>query len=174
MSDSTPTIQPGERLFLLIFEPLINKVCLLLPLLVLLFPFYYFDFLSSYAFAKSAAFLSVITYLNKDIAAGRSIGKRLLGYAVVKENDEQPPRKAICFLRNLTIFIYPAEIIFGVFSPNKKMSDYFTHTKIIKAPKENKFFVSFYNDMKNIPYNDETREVLGLTVLVFVIVLLIN
>lgn len=174
MSDSSPTIHPGERLFLLIFEPLINKVFLLLPLLVLLFPFFYFDFLSSYAFAKSVAFLGVITYLNKDIAAGRSIGKRLLGYAVVQESNEQPPRKAVCFLRNLTFFIYPAELIFGLFSPHRKMSDYFTHTQIIKAPKENKPFVSFYNDVKNIPYNNETREVLGLTVLVFLLVLLLN
>ena len=116
MSDRTSTIHPGERFFLLILDPLIHTCCLL-PFILLLCPFYYYDLLSEQAFAKSALFLWVVTYLNKDIAGGRSIGKRLLGYAIVNERNEQEPRKAVCFLRNLTIFIYPAEVLFGFFSP---------------------------------------------------------
>ncbi len=174
MSQHTDKITPLDRLFLLIFEPLINKFCLYLPLLLLLYPFYFFNFITSYAFVKCCIFLSAATYLNKDIAGGRSIGKRFLGYAVVNEKDGKSPRRAICFLRNLTIIIYPAELLFGLFSPTQKMSDYFTHTKIIKAPKDNKLISSFYNDMKNIPYNDETREVFGLTVLLFLLVLFVK
>lgn len=174
MSQHTDTITPLERLFLLIVEPLINQFCISLPLFLVLCLFYFFNFITSYAFVKCCLFLFAATYLNKDIAGGRSIGKRFLGYAVVNEKDEKPPRRAVCFLRNLTLIIYPAELLFGLFSPTQKMSDYFTHTKIIKATKEDKVISSFYNDMKNIPYNDETREVFGLTVLLFLLVLFIK
>jgi hypothetical protein len=113
--------------------------------------FSFYDFITYYAFVKCSIFLSAVTYLNKDIAGGRSIGKRFLGYAVVYETDGTSPHRAICFLRNLTVVIYPAELLFGLFSPIQKMSDYFTLTKIIKAPKDYKMISSFYNDMKNIP-----------------------
>lgn len=174
MSQPTDKINPSERFILLIAELVINKLCLYLPLFLVPCALLYLNLITYYAFTKCGIFLSLVTYLNKDIARGRSLGKRLLGYAVVSESDERRPRMAVCFLRNLTGIIFPIELIFGFFSPDKKISDYFTKTKIVKVPAEEKFVTSFYNDLKNISYNDETREVLGLTVLVFVLVLLIK
>jgi uncharacterized RDD family membrane protein YckC len=174
MSQSTDTIHAGDRFVMLIAELVINKLFLNLPFFLVLSLLFYLDMITFHAFMKCSIFLSLVTYLNKDIAGGRSIGKRFLGYAVVNESDGRPPRMAVCFLRNVTGVIFPIELIYGLFSPAKKISDYFTKTKIVRAPAQEKYLISFYNDIKDISYNDETRETLGLTLLLFLLVLFIK
>lgn len=174
MSHFPESIQPKERLILLLVDPLITALCLYLPLLVLTLPFHLFGWMNSYSFTKCCSFLFLAIYLNKDIANGKSLGKRWLGYAVVNESNEQKPSMAICFLRNLTVFIYLLELIYCFFSPDQKISDHFTHTKIVRTLRDPQPIRSFYNDMKNITYTNETREVIGLTVLLFVLTLFLK
>ena len=174
MFPNNTSIRSVDRLILLLADPLINGVCLYLPLLMLIYPLFFFGFITPYAFLKCNFFLIAATYLNKDMAGGRSLAKRFLGYAVVKANNGKAPSMATCFLRNLTFPIYIAEIIYGLFSPSQKKTDHFTKTKIIRTPKDPKPIASFYHDMKNISYTNETREALGLTVLLFLLVLFFN
>jgi uncharacterized RDD family membrane protein YckC len=174
MFNNDSDIHPVDRLILLLVDPLINGLCLYLPLLVMIYPLFFFGFITHHAFIKCNFFLYAATYLNKDIAGGKSLGKRVMGYAVVKESNGRPPRMATCFLRNTTFFIYIVELIYGLFSPSQKITDHFTKTKIIKTVKDPKPISSFYHDMKNISYTDETREVIGLTVLLFLFVLFLK
>ncbi|MDB5272380.1 MAG: hypothetical protein JWO58_747 [Chitinophagaceae bacterium] len=167
-------IRPIERFTLLILDPLITALCLYVPLLLLTLPFHLLGLVNSFAFTKCCSFLFLATYLNKDIAHGQSLGKRILGYAVVNESNGRAPRKAICFLRNLTILVYLLELIYCFFSPNQKISDHLTKTKIIKTKKDTQPIRSFYRDMKTITYDNETREVIGLTVLLFVLTLFLK
>jgi len=174
MPNATRTIGSRDRFVMLIAELVINTLFLYLPIFLVLIVLLYFNIVTFYAFTKCCIFFSLVTYLHKDIAGGRSLGKRFLGYAVVKENDGNAPRMATCFLRNSTFLIFPAELLFGLFSPDQKMTDYFTHTKIIKVPQEKNSLTSFYRDLKNTSYNNETREAIGLTLLVFMLVLFIK
>lgn len=174
MLHNNTSIRPVNRLILLLADPIINGLCTYLPLFILIYPLFFFGFITPYAFIKCNFFLIVATYLNKDMAGGRSLAKRFLGYAVVKESDDKTPSMATCFVRNLTLPIYIAELIFGLFSPSQKIMDRFTKTKIIQTIKDPEPIASFYNDMKNISYTNETREVIGLTVLLFLLVLFFN
>ncbi|MBC7485232.1 MAG: RDD family protein [Cytophagaceae bacterium] len=168
------SIRPVDRLILLLADPLINALCLYLPLLVLIYPLFFFGFITHYAFIKCNFFLIAATYLNKDIAGGRSLAKRFMGYAVVKQSNGKSPSMATCFLRNITFPIYIIELIYSLFSPSQKIIDHYTKTQITQTVKDSKPITSFYNDMKNISYTNETREVIGLTVLLFLLVLFFN
>lgn len=68
----------------------------------------------------------------RDIPFGRSIGKRLLKMEIVRVDESRKPNIFMLFLRNVTIFIYPIEIIFYlfVFKGEKKIGDLISKTRI--------------------------------------------
>jgi uncharacterized RDD family membrane protein YckC len=60
-------------------------------------------------------------YINKDAIKGKGPGKRILGLA--------NPIKSV--IRNITIIFWPIEVIFILFSPERRIGDYIAGTKVI-------------------------------------------
>lgn len=79
--------------------------------------------------------LGVIIYLLKDIVNGRSIGKRLTNISVRDgANGVQVPPAWRLLLRNLTIFIWPVEIIILLLT-GKRIGDFIFKTQVVSVQK---------------------------------------
>ena len=72
------------------------------------------------------------SYFNKDAIKGKSPAKRIFGLMVLnnKTNEIASPIKS--FLRNITLFIWPIEVVFSLFSPQRRIGDFIAGTKVIK------------------------------------------
>jgi uncharacterized RDD family membrane protein YckC len=62
-------------------------------------------------------------YLCKDIVDGRSIGKRLLNLQIVNEGDRQAASPARCVVRNVTLLIWPIELLIALLNPSSRLGD---------------------------------------------------
>lgn len=73
---------------------------------------------------------AVSLYFNKDVIQGRSIAKRALNQEVVniKNNDVASPLK--CLVRNLTIVLWPIEVIVVLISPSRRIGDLIAGTRV--------------------------------------------
>ena len=83
----------------------------------------------------------VITYLYflcKDIFGGRSIGKRSQGLQLVMKKDGGPVSYARMILRNVTIIIWPVELILLLVNPKQRLGDMMCGTTVAYATEENK------------------------------------
>lgn len=69
-------------------------------------------------------------YFNKDIFAGRSIGKRALKYQVVNNKTGLVASPYKCLVRNLTTILWPIEVIAALINPSRKIGDFIAGTKI--------------------------------------------
>lgn len=83
----------------------------------------------------TAIFISFI-YLNKDYFRGKSLAKRIFGFQVMKKDSDEVASRLQCLLRNLTIFVWPLEVIFTVFSTDRRIGDYIANTRIVISEKE--------------------------------------
>jgi len=83
-------------------------------------------------------------YLNKDIFRGRSIGKRIFRTEVVdiKSNSVASPIK--CLIRNLTIVIWPIEIIALIYNPTRRIGDLLANTRIEIVNEDNQYYKKNY------------------------------
>ena len=70
-------------------------------------------------------------YFNKDIFYGRSIAKRILGLQIVDNVTGQVATPFQCLLRNITIAIWPVEVIITLFNPTRRLGDRIARTKTI-------------------------------------------
>ncbi len=88
--------------------------------------------------------ISVSFYLNKDIFGSRSFGKRKMNFIIIniESNSNASPIK--CFLRNITFVIWPIEILFLYFNPERRLGDFIANTKVIDL-KSNKINIIKYN-----------------------------
>ena len=70
-------------------------------------------------------------YLNKDGIKGKSPAKRILGLIIVdnKTGEIANPIKSV--VRNITLIFWPIEVIFSIFSPERRIGDYIAGTKVI-------------------------------------------
>jgi uncharacterized RDD family membrane protein YckC len=71
-------------------------------------------------------------FLNKDFFGGRSIAKRALGMVVKDITTGENARPFKCFVRNITVIIFPVELIFMIFSPSQRLGDLIAGTKVEK------------------------------------------
>lgn len=92
--------------------------------------------------------LLVFLYYNKDFVNGRSIAKRITGFVVVDRITGKPASSLKCFVRNLTIVIWPLEVIFSLTSPKRRLGDFLAGTKLVKTSKASIW--SFFNEAKSI------------------------
>jgi len=69
-------------------------------------------------------------YLNKDMIQGKSIAKRALKQEIIdiKTGEVASPLK--CFVRNLTIAIWPIEVIIVLISPARRIGDFIAGTRV--------------------------------------------
>jgi hypothetical protein len=74
--------------------------------------------------------LGFSAYLNKDIFNGRSIAKRILKIQVIDHKSNQAASPLKCLVRNLTIPIWPIEVIFVLVNPKRRLGDKIAGTRI--------------------------------------------
>lgn len=70
-------------------------------------------------------------YFNKDICMGRSIAKRILKLQVVDIKTGLPANALKCFLRDLTIILWPIEVIVGLENNERRIGDFIAGTKLM-------------------------------------------
>jgi len=111
------------------------------------------------------AFLTIITtvYFNKDFIYGRSLAKRLMGLVIIDNRTNGRANSLKCFLRNLTIPIWPIEVIMSLINPSRRLGDYIANTRVETT--ESKGLKSIKTDCSKISFD----WLLGLTVLVAII-----
>lgn len=69
-------------------------------------------------------------YFNKDIYMGRSLAKRILKLQVVDIKTGLPANALKCFLRNLTIILWPIEVIVALLNNQRRIGDFIAGTKL--------------------------------------------
>lgn len=70
-------------------------------------------------------------YLNKDAIKGKSPAKRILGLVVVDHTKGEIANPIKSVIRNITLAFWPIEVIFSLFSPERRIGDYIAGTKVI-------------------------------------------
>jgi uncharacterized RDD family membrane protein YckC len=69
-------------------------------------------------------------YFNKDIYMGRSLAKRILKLQVVDIKTGLPANALKCFIRNLTVILWPIEVIVGLVNNERRIGDFIAGTKL--------------------------------------------
>lgn len=69
-------------------------------------------------------------YFNKDFFGGRSLAKRLLKFQILVHRNDEVAGPIRCLIRNLTIIIWPVEIILSIINPNRRLGDYIAGTRL--------------------------------------------
>lgn len=82
-------------------------------------------------FLAITAFFLFSLYFNKDILNGQSPAKKILRLQVVDRATNEAANPLRCLLRNLTILIWPIEVIVILFSPSQRLGDKIANTKVV-------------------------------------------
>ncbi len=69
-------------------------------------------------------------YFNKDLLQGRSIAKRIFKFQVVDFKTNKPANSIKCLIRNLTILMWPVEVIMALINTERRLGDYIAGTKL--------------------------------------------
>lgn len=69
-------------------------------------------------------------YFNKDMIQGKSIAKRALKQEVIDIKTGEVASALKCFVRNLTIAIWPIEVIVVLISPARRIGDFIAGTRV--------------------------------------------
>lgn len=69
-------------------------------------------------------------YFNKDIFNGRSIAKRILKLQIVDFKTREVASPVKCFIRNISLLIWPVEVVVTLFSPQRRIGDYMAGTQV--------------------------------------------
>jgi uncharacterized RDD family membrane protein YckC len=82
--------------------------------------------------------LGFSAYFNKDIFNGRSPAKRILKMQVIDNKTDQVASPLKCLVRNLTIPIWPIELIFVFIDPKRRLGDKIAGTRIeyVESPQK--------------------------------------
>ena len=105
--------------------------------------------------------------LNKDALYGKSVGKRILGYVVISEENPASPLK--CLIRNITFFIYPIEAIVLLFNPsNKRIGDYLVNTRVEKCPPSRLGLAR--DELKNAQFGLHSVLCFAITIIILVLI----
>jgi len=91
-------------------------------------------------------YLMILVYFNKDIISGRSVAKRILGLRIIDRKTELPANELKCLLRNITIPLWPLEVLISLISPTRRLGDMIANTRLEKIEKEQS--ASILHDIK--------------------------
>jgi uncharacterized RDD family membrane protein YckC len=69
-------------------------------------------------------------YFNKDIISGRSPAKRILKLQVVNAKTNTPANPLRCLLRNITVVLWPIEVIAALINNERRIGDYIAGTRL--------------------------------------------
>jgi uncharacterized RDD family membrane protein YckC len=78
----------------------------------------------------AAFYFVVVVYFNKDFIKGRSVAKRLMGSMVVDNKTGNQANEFKCLLRNITIPIWPLEVLVTLISPSRRIGDFIANTRV--------------------------------------------
>ena len=73
----------------------------------------------------------LLIYFNKDWFGGRSLAKRITGQQVVHVGSGLRADSLHCFLRNLTILVWPLELVVTLVSPRRRLGDWLAGTQVV-------------------------------------------
>ncbi len=91
-------------------------------------------------------------YFNKDMIQGKSVAKRALKLEVVDIKTGEVASSLKCLVRNLTIAVWPIEVIAVLISPSRRIGDLIAGTKVeyITDERDSKPKVDFKNLLLSI------------------------
>ena len=69
-------------------------------------------------------------YFNKDMIQGKSIAKRALKQEVINIKTGEVASSIKCLIRNITIVLWPIEVIAVLISPSRRIGDFIAGTKV--------------------------------------------
>jgi uncharacterized RDD family membrane protein YckC len=69
-------------------------------------------------------------YFNKDIYQGRSPAKRILKLQIVDIKTNRQANPLRCLVRNITIVLWPIEVIVGLINNERRIGDFIARTKL--------------------------------------------
>ncbi|MFD1096126.1 RDD family protein [Salegentibacter chungangensis] len=72
-------------------------------------------------------------YLNKDAIKGKSPGKRILGFVIVDNKTGKIATPVKALIRNITLVIWPIEVLVSIFSTQRRIGDYIAGTKVVSG-----------------------------------------
>ncbi|MBY0435674.1 MAG: RDD family protein [Cyclobacteriaceae bacterium] len=105
--------------------------------------------------------------LHKDFYNGQSIVNRLWGYQVVDIKTGSPPDPFKCMLRNLTIIIFPVELLLVLVNQERRLGDFIAGTKLIKVEKRDP--ESILAEIPNTDFGQRAKLALALSSLLFIV-----
>jgi uncharacterized RDD family membrane protein YckC len=81
---------------------------------------------------KGGFYVVLVPYLNKDFLQGRSPAKRLLGLQL-HEATGGPANELRAFLRNVTVILWPIEVLLLALGSPKRLGDYLAGTHVARS-----------------------------------------
>ena len=111
-------------------------------------------FLTSNTLLLAFLFIPYIIYFAKDSFRGKSFAKRLIGLQVVDQSSGQAATALKCFIRNLTILIWPLEVVITLFSPERRLGDLIAGTRVVPAETESPG--TLWNEIKKVSFTKDT------------------
>jgi uncharacterized RDD family membrane protein YckC len=69
-------------------------------------------------------------YFSKDIFLGRSPAKRILKLQVVDVKTNKPANPIRCLIRNITVILWPIEVIVALINNERRIGDFIAGTKL--------------------------------------------
>ncbi|WP_460618111.1 RDD family protein [Hymenobacter ruber] len=80
--------------------------------------------------------IGMLVYANKDCVQGKSPAKRLLGLMVVDPHSKLAAGSGQCFIRNITILIWPIEVVMLLINPARRLGDYLAGTECVECSRQ--------------------------------------
>lgn len=77
--------------------------------------------------------LILFVILNKDIASGMSAGKRTFGFKIIDSQTKKEASKLQCMLRNVTMMLWPLEVIITLINPKRRIGDFIAKTEVVET-----------------------------------------
>lgn len=105
-------------------------IFIIVPPLIVLSLFFKSEPFQAHPAETVAFFVMMLVYLNKDFVNARSVAKRILGLIIIDRKTGEPASELKCLLRNLTIPIWPLEVMVSLFSRTRRLGDVIANTKI--------------------------------------------
>ncbi len=79
--------------------------------------------------------LMLLVILNKDCVNGMSAAKRKFGFQVIDFKSKEVASDAQTILRNITMFLWPLEIILVILNPKRRLGDFIAGTEVKRTEK---------------------------------------
>ncbi|AXG70274.1 RDD family protein [Kordia sp. SMS9] len=165
ISKITTTNFKLRRIQSMFLDHIIMSLILITPTVIFIFfgDFKSFDFINKH----STIIFSVLIFLcmNKDFLKAQSAAKRLLGYQVIDCKTKQPASELQCFLRNMSMIIWPLEVGIAYLNPSRRLGDIIANTEIISVDKEE--LSTIWKEIKQLRFTVEFVYILIIAIVYF-------